>query len=206
MEGGDWLGWARRVQALAQNGLTYTDGLFDRERYRELHAISMRMLAAAGGTDPARMETLFAGESGYATPKVDVRGVVFRDGKILLVREVADGLWTLPGGWADAGLPPSAAVVKEIEEESGFATRAVKVLAVYDRELHGVPPLPWFVYKLFIRCEIEGGRARDSIETDAVGFFGAHEIPALSTGRVTSRQMARMFEHFRDPDLPTDFD
>jgi ADP-ribose pyrophosphatase YjhB (NUDIX family) len=202
----DWLGWARRIQALAQIGLTYTDGPFDRERYEELHRISMKMLAACGGTDPARVEALFAGETGYVTPKVDVRGVVFRGDRILLVREIEDGLWTLPGGWADAGDSPSRAVIKEIEEESGFIAEAVKVVAVYDRERHGVPPLPWHVYKLFIRCEIRGGSVRHSLETDGVDFFAEGEIPPLSAGRVTASQIRRMFEHQRDPGLATDFD
>jgi ADP-ribose pyrophosphatase YjhB (NUDIX family) len=202
----DWLGWARRVQALAQNGLTYTEGPFDRERYEELHRISMEMLAACGGTDPARIEALFDGETGYVTPKVDVRGVVFRGDRILLVREIEDGLWTLPGGWADAGDSPSHAVIKEIREESGFIVEAVKVLAVYDRDLHDVPPLPWHVYKLFIRCEIRGGSARHSLETDGVGFFAEEEIPPLSAGRVTASQIRRMFDHQREPALATDFD
>ena len=202
----DWLRWARRVQALAQNGLTYTEGPFDRERYQELHQISMEMLAAYGGTDPARIEALFEGETGYVTPKVDVRGVVFRDDRILLVRETEDGLWTLPGGWADAGDRPSRAVVREIEEESGFIVEAVKVLAVYDRESHDVPPLPWHVYKLFIRCEIRGGSARHSLETDGVGFFAEEEIPPLSVGRVTPSQIRKMLDHQREPERATDFD
>jgi ADP-ribose pyrophosphatase YjhB (NUDIX family) len=203
---GEHLRWARRIQAIAQNGLTYTSGPFDRVRYQELHAIAMEMLADIGGTDPARVETLFRGDTGYVTPKVDVRGVVFRDGRILLVRETEDGLWTLPGGWADAGQSPSQAVVKEIQEESGFLTEAVKILAVYDREHHGAPPLPWYVYKLFIRCEIQSGEARHSLETDGVDFFAEDAIPPLSHGRVMPSQIERMFRHLEEPDLPTDFD
>jgi ADP-ribose pyrophosphatase YjhB (NUDIX family) len=201
-----WLHWARRLQAIAQNGLTYTAGVYDRERYRELHAIAMEMLAASAGTDPAQMEKLFAGESGYVTPKVDVRGAVFRDARILLVREKEDGFWTLPGGWADAGESPSAAVVKEIREESGFDVEAVKVLAIYDREKHPVPPLPWHVYKIFIRCEIRGGAEMPGLETDAVAFFREGEIPPLSTGRVTAGQIEQMFRHLREPERAADFD
>ncbi|CAN5780886.1 NUDIX hydrolase [soil metagenome] len=200
------LRWTRRIQAIAQNGLTYTTGPYDRERYQELHGIAMEMLAEIGGTDPARVESLFRGDSGYVTPKVDVRGVVFRGDRILLVRETEDGLWTLPGGWADAGQRPSEAIVKEVREESGFLTEAVKVLAVYDRELHGAPPLPWYVYKLFIRCEMRGGEARHSLETDGVEFFAEDAIPPLSLGRVMPSQIRRMFRHREEPDLPTDFD
>lgn len=201
-----WLEWARRVAAIAQNGLTYTEGPFDRERYLELRRIAAEMMGAYSDTPPERVLDLFTHQTGYATPKVDVRGVVFHQGRILLVQEKEDGCWTLPGGWADAGETPAEAVTKEIREESGYLVRPVKLLAVYDRDRHGAPPLPWAVYKLFIACELTGGEAAHSIETSGVGFFAEDEIPPLSLGRVMPAQIRRMFEHLRDPHLPTDFD
>lgn len=201
-----WIEWVRRTQAIAQNGLTYTEGVFDRERYLELRRISAEMMAALGDADPDAVEELFARESGYTTPKVDVRGVVFESDRILLVREKDDGLWTLPGGWADSGESASHAVEKEVREESGYLVRAVKVLAILDRDSHGAPPLPWSVYKLFIRCELEGGGPAHGVETDGVGFFAEAEIPPLSLTRVVPSQITRMFEHYRDPHKPTDFD
>jgi ADP-ribose pyrophosphatase YjhB (NUDIX family) len=202
----NWLEWTRRIQAIAQAGLTYTEGPFDRERYHALQRIAAEMLAEHTGMDPVRSLGLFAGESGYPTPKVDVRGVVFRDDRLLLVREREDGLWTLPGGWADVGESPREAVEKEIREETGYHTRAVKLLAVWDRDRHGAPPLPWYVYKLAIRCELVGGEAADSIETEAAGFFAEDEIPPLSRGRIMPGQIARIFEHHRHPEWPTEFD
>lgn len=201
-----WDDWARQVQALAQEGLAYTEGPFDRVRYTKLRRIAAEMLAARGGGDPDEVEADLQLESGYPTPKVDVRGVVFRDDAILLVREASDGLWTLPGGWADGGDTPSKAVVREIREESGFETRALKLLALYDRDHQRHPPLQWPVYKLFILCELLGGEPTLSIETDAVGFFGLEEIPPLSTGRVMERQIRRMFELRDEPNAPTEFD
>jgi ADP-ribose pyrophosphatase YjhB (NUDIX family) len=137
-----------------------------------------------------------------------VRGVVFKDSKILLVKEVADyGRWTLPGGWADVNETPSQAVVKEVLEESGFETQAVKLLAVYDREKQGhIPPLPFHIYKLFFLCEIIGGSAYAHGETSAVAFFGEHEIPELSIARVNEKQLRWIFQHARNPEQPTDFD
>jgi ADP-ribose pyrophosphatase YjhB (NUDIX family) len=138
---------------------------------------------------------------------VDVRGVVFRDDKLLLVRERAEGKWTLPGGWADVCASPAENVVHEVYEESGFPTRATKILAVFDRSKHPYePPFAFHVYKLFLLCAITGGTARASAETDSVEFFGEKEIPELSLTRVTPAQIIRMFEHHRQPDLPTDFD
>lgn len=198
--------WARRIQAIAQNGLTYTEGAYDRERYEELTEIALEMLGAACDASPAELRGRLHLESGYVTPKVDVRGVVFSEGRILLVREAEDGLWTLPGGWADGGDTPAGAVEREIREESGYEARAVKLLGLYDRDNQGHPPLPWYVYKLFILCDLVGGEARTSLETTDVGFFGPDELPPLSTGRVLEHQIHRAFEHRSEPGLPTDFD
>lgn len=202
-----WLQWAQRLQAIAQNGITYAQDPFDLERYQQLRTIAAEMMAAGADVTVERIEQLFAAELGYATPKVDTRGVVFRDGALLLVREASDGRWSLPGGWADLYDAPSENVVREVFEESGFETRAVKLLAVFDRSRHPhVPVHPYRLYKMFFRCEIVGGAPRNSIETAGVDFFWEDALPELSIGRVTPGQIARMFEHDRNPDLPTDFD
>ncbi len=155
ISGGDrQLHWARRLQAMAQTGLTYCKDPYDIERYEALRGIAYEMLAAHSDAPVERVRDLFAGESGHATPKVDVRAVVFRDDAMLLVRERSDGRWTLPGGWADVGETPAEAVVREVYEESGYRTRAAKLLAVYDRDRHGHPPRPFYVYKLFFRCDL----------------------------------------------------
>lgn len=145
----------------------------------------------------------------YPTPKVDVRGVVFREGRILLVRELTDGRWALPGGWADVGESLAEAVVREVREESGYTTRAVKLLAVANlgRYQDGRPLRP-NIYKLFVRCELVSEEPGELIgaETGEAGFFAEDELPDLSAPRVTPAQLARLFEHGRDPDLPADFD
>jgi ADP-ribose pyrophosphatase YjhB (NUDIX family) len=202
----DWLEWAQRLQAIAQNGLTFSRDHFDIERYEALREIAAEILAAHSDVDVNLIRDLFAGHVGYATPKVDVRGVVFRDDAILLVKERSDGCWTLPGGWADVGDSPAEAVVREIAEESGYLTRAVKLLALYDRNKHGHPPIPDHAYKVFFLCEIIGGAPAESTETNGVGFFAEDELPSLSLTRVVPAQIARLFAHYRNPDLPADFD
>jgi ADP-ribose pyrophosphatase YjhB (NUDIX family) len=201
-----WLGWARRLNALAQTGLTFAENPYEIERYTAIRTIAAEMIAQGMGADAGRVLDLFASDAGYATPKVDVRGVVFQDGKILLVHERSDGLWTLPGGWADVGDSPADAVVREIREESGFETRATKLLALLDRNKHGHPPHVNHIYKIFIRCEIIGGSPTTSHEIQDVGFFAEDEIPELSLTRNVPAQIARMFEHYRQPELPADFD
>jgi ADP-ribose pyrophosphatase YjhB (NUDIX family) len=203
-----WLRWAKELQAIAQIGLAYPTGNhFDRERYERIREIAAEMMAAGGGMDKESLLGLFEREEGYATPKVDVRGVVFREDKILLVREVADGGWTLPGGWADVNESPKESVVREVREESGYEARPMKLLAVYDRSKHGhAPAFPYHVYKLFILCELTGGVARASVETNGVGFHGEDDLPELSVSRVTASQIRRFFEHRRHPEWPTEFD
>jgi len=201
-----WLDWARRLQAISQSGLTYALNEYDRERYEAVREIAAEMMAEGGAVAIAPVREMFAGQAGYATPKVDVRGVVIRDGRVLLVQEREDGGWTLPGGWADVGESPAGAVVRETREESGYETRAAKLLAVYDRDLHGHPPIPFHAYKLFFRCELIGGLPASSQETTAVDWFAEDALPPLSTTRVTAAQIHRWFEHNCHPDWPTDFD
>src|SRR5690625_5682768 len=119
--------------------------------------ISVEMLSKQTEVDQTIIKELFANESGYATPKVDVRAVVFKDNKILMVQEETDGAWALPGGWGDIGLSPSEVAVKEVQEESGFDVKAVKLIGILDKKLHPHPASPYHTYKLFIQCEITGG-------------------------------------------------
>jgi ADP-ribose pyrophosphatase YjhB (NUDIX family) len=201
-----WLEWAQKLQAIAQNGLTYSENPFDIERFHQVREITAEIMTTYSNVEHSYLLDLFTREVGYATPKVDVRAAVFQNDSILLVKERSDGCWTLPGGWADVGDSPSTAVVREVYEESGYQTRAVKLLAVYDRHKQGHPPFPFSAYKLFFQCEIIGGSPSSSIETEEVGFFPENGLPELSLGRVLPEQITRMFQHYRQLDLSTDFD
>jgi len=203
----NWLTWAKRLAALAQDGLTYSDNEYEIDRYNQIRQVAAEMMAAGFQLETRTFLDLFAREQGYATPKVDVRGAVFRDDKILLVREKIDGGWTLPGGWADPCQSPSEAVAREVFEESGFEVRVVKLAAVYDRSKHPhLPPMPFHLYKLFFLCEITSGAATESYETTGVDFFAEDPLPPLSISRTLPFQIARLFEHYRNRALPTDFD
>jgi ADP-ribose pyrophosphatase YjhB (NUDIX family) len=200
--------WARRLQAIAQSGLAYDPHVYDRERYEEVRRVAAEMLAATDGGDPERAERILALEAGHATPKIDVRGVVFRDGRILLVRERDGGGWSLPGGWADVGETPGQAVAREVREESGWDVRPVRLLGLYDRDRWGFPPHAWSVWKAFLLCELVGdaGAALGHETTDAA-FFARDALPEpLRFGDATARQIARCFEHLDHPEWPADFD
>jgi ADP-ribose pyrophosphatase YjhB (NUDIX family) len=206
----NWLEWARELQAIAQTGLTFCRDPYDRERYEAIRQLAARMFAARTDAPLERIEALFAGETGYATPKVDVRAAVFDDNDcVLMVRETSDGgRWTLPGGWADVNRTAAQNVVKETLEESGFDVEPLKLAAVWDRTKQGHTPHVFSCCKFFFVCALIGGRAAaTSHETSEVGWFHEANIPAeLSLERVLPQQIRRMFVHRRDPSLPTDFD
>jgi ADP-ribose pyrophosphatase YjhB (NUDIX family) len=165
------------------------------------------MMAAGSAAPLEPLERLFAQDVGYPTPKIDVRGAVFQGDEILLVREVSDGRWTLPGGWADVNQSAGECVEREIHEESGYQAKAVKLAAAWDSQRQGYAyPHPYTIYKLFFICELLGGEARASHETSEARFFPAAALPELSLGRVNAKQIARMFTHQREPSLPADFD
>ena len=202
-----WLKWAKQLQALSQNGLTYAQDPFDRERYEQIRHIAAEMMAEQAGVKIGDVLDLFVREKDYATPKVDVRGAVFRDGKILLVKERSDGKWALPGGWADVGESPSESVEREVWEESGFHVRPRRLAAVYDRGKHPHKPLMHYhIYKLFFICDIVGGQATTSTETEQVEFFEENNLPELSITKILPEQIAKMFEYYRRDDLPAYFD
>lgn len=202
-----WLQWATRIQAIAQTGLAYANDVYDRERYEELRELAGEILARYSDTPQRQVVDILHGETGYACPKVDVRGVVFDDaGRILLVKERQDGLWTLPGGWADIHESPAENVAKEIEQESGYTAVPERLLAVWDREKHDHPPSMFHTYKLFFLCRLTGGEARESLETEEAGFFSLDALPQLSLSRVNPGQIARLARLAADPKAATEFD
>ncbi|MFL6603828.1 MAG: NUDIX hydrolase [Steroidobacteraceae bacterium] len=202
------LQWARKVQAIAQNGLIFTQDAFDRERYEQLQELVTTILTSQLAITAEQLQGLWLGDEGYATPKIDVRGAVFDQDKVLLVRERSDGKWTLPGGWVDVGDAPSFAVEREIREESGYLARTIKLAALFDKNnpAHGHPPSILHIYKLFFLCELTGGAPATSNETDGVDFFPVGSLPPLSTGRATQSEIERLYQHHLNRGLPTDFD
>lgn len=201
-----WLGLARELHAIAQTGGHFTENTFDRLRYERLRVMATELMALGSGSAVERIADLFAQDVGYATPRVGARGAVFRDNRILLVREVTDGRWAMPGGWCDVNQSAGQCVEREIWEESGYTARAVKLAAVWERSRHGHSPYPFTIYKIFFICELTGGTPRPSVETSEIGFFDENRLPELSPGRNQPHQVRRMFAHYRDPGLPAEFD
>lgn len=197
---------ANSLLAISQNGLHFCKDPFDKERYEQIRKIAANIMSQKSSLSIEEIFNIYC-EHGYATPKLDVRGAVFKDNKILMVEERFEKVWSLPGGWVDINDSPSEAVCREIFEESGFTTKAVKLIALLDTNRHSHPPRLLHTYKLFFLCELLGGEKKESIETSAVDFFDKNKIPKnLSANRVTLTQIDLVYKHKHNPSLPTEFD
>jgi ADP-ribose pyrophosphatase YjhB (NUDIX family) len=202
-----WLPLLRGIAAQAENGLFFAKDPFDLERYAEIAKLARAAIADRTGSAPETIATLLEDEKGYITPKLDVRGGVFQGDRILLVREAADGLWALPGGYAEINLSPAEAIEAEIEQESGFIAKATRLVALLDRRRHHpVHPTLHHCFKLYFLCDIVGGSARGSVETLDVDFFAEDALPPLSPGRTNAPAIRRLFKHWRQPELAPEFD
>jgi len=199
------LDWIQRIQAIAQSGLAFSPNEYDRLRFEALRKLAAEMATYPDG-ELEQVSQVFVGEKGYATPKLIGRAAVIDQGKILMVRETMDGKWSLPGGWVDVGDSPAESIRREVLEETGLTVEVVKLAAVFDKLKHDHPPAPNHSYLVYFLCDLTGGELSTSVETSAVGWFSEDEIPEVSKGRVTTGQIARMFEHWRNPELPTEFD
>lgn len=200
-----WLAWAQEIFSLSQSGLTYSGNEYDRERYKRLQEITAEMIASQSTVSKESVLDSFSMQAGYITPKVDVRGAIIRDGKILLIQERADGNWAMPGGWADLGNAPASVAEREVWEESGFRVKAEKVVAVIDA--NRIEPMEFYqAYKIIFLCRLLDGEPRTSYETLAVDFFAPDHLPPLSVYRTNEAMLREVFAHVADPDRPTAFD
>ena len=200
-----WLGWAREIFSLSQSGLTYSGNQYDIERYRRLQAITAEIIENESNIAKEAALDSFSMQAGYITPKVDVRGAVVQDGKILLIQESADGKWAMPGGWADLGNSPASVAEREVWEESGFRVKAEKVVAVIDA--NRIEPMEFYhAYKIIFLCKLLDGEPRTSHETLAVDFFDPNHLPPLSINRTNETMLQEVFAHIENPNRPAVFD
>lgn len=202
---GKWLDWAVELQALAQAGLHYGKDPFDLERYERVREIAAEMLQDRTGLPLEKVKDLFCNDVGYQTPKLETRAAIFKEDKILLVRE-NDGTWSLPGGWVDVNISVKDNTVKEVREEAGLEVSADFVIAVQDREKHNRPIYAYKVCKIFVRCTVLGGSFQPNTETTGSGYFGLDELPELALEKNNAEQIAMCFEANRAKHWQTYFD
>lgn len=192
-----FLTWTKDLQSIAQAGLYYGKDVFDRERYEKIREISAQMMSEISDLDVGKVKDLFCNEIGYQTPKIDTRSAIFKNDRILLVRE-KNGTWSLPGGWCDYNVSVAENAVKETREESGFDVKAIRLIAVQDRAKHNSPLYPYGVCKMFFECSITGGEFKENSETTAVDFFTENSLPDLAIEKNNEEQLKMCFKAHRD--------
>lgn len=202
------LDFSREIQAISSTGLNFSKDPYDLQRFKQLNEIAAELIANHSLHSKEFVNRVFSAESGYITPKIDVRGALFAKNKILMVREQASGSWTLPGGYVDVNESLSQAVEREVLEESGFVVKAKKVAAIYDHRKHGYKAHLYHFYKIYLLCDLVGGRENTNIETSEVAYFAPSDLGLvpLDPGRITKEHVLRMFDHYSQPSLLTDFD
>jgi ADP-ribose pyrophosphatase YjhB (NUDIX family) len=201
-----WLTWAKELQAIAQAGLEYSKDKYDIERFQQIRNLSIEIISEYTGMDNSKVSDLFANESGYQTPKVDIRAAVFKGDKILMVKEQIDNKWSLPGGWADIGLSVSENIIKESMEEAGALVKPKRIIAVLDKAKHIDRISPYAIYKVFVECDYIEGKHQHNIETSEAGFFDIDNLPELSEGRNTRSQIQMCFKARREEAFEAVFD
>ena len=200
-----WLEWVKELQFIAQAGLTYTRDPFDEERFARIREIAAEMMSVQSGLPLEQVKDLFCNETGFQTPKLDTRAAIFKDNKILLVKE-NNGTWSMPGGWVDVLETVKSNTVKEVKEEAGLDVDAVRVIALHDRNLHNQPPYAYNVCKVFVLCEVKGGNFQANIETVGSGYFGLDELPPLAEEKNSYQQIEMCFTAYSDKSWQVEFD
>lgn len=200
-----WLEWAKELQFIAQTGLTYSKDPFDMERFERIREISAEIVAKHTDLPLEKVKDLFCNEEGFQTPKLDSRAAIFRDDKILLVKE-RNGTWSLPGGWVDVTETVKSNTIKEVKEEAGLDVETVRIIAVQDRNRHNHPIYAFNVCKVFILCEVIGGTFKPNIETTESRYFSLDEIPQLAEEKNSKAQIEMCFEAYHDNAWQVPFD
>ena len=201
-----WLKWAIEIQSLAQAGLTYTDNVYDIERYERLREIAAEIIEEKSNISFEKVKDLFCNENGYQTPKIDTRAAIFKDEKILLTHE-NNGTWSLPGGWCDVLESVASNTIKEVKEETGLDVETIKIIAVQDRNKHNKPIYAYGVCKIFVLCNVIGGEFVENIETTEIKYFSLDEIPNnLAEEKTNNEQIEMCFKAYKDEKWQTQFD
>ena len=189
-----WLDWAKRLQSIAQAGLTFGENSYDLDRYQQIRAVAVEIMHEYTGISSEKIRDLFTSETGYQTPKVDIRASVFKENKILMVREKIDGAWSLPGGWADINTSVSESAARECLEEAGATVKPRRIIAIHQADRHYDFPYPYTVYKIFVECELLENEFRENTETFEADFFLQGALPPLSMERNTREQIEMCFK------------
>lgn len=185
----------QRLLSITETGLAFSRDEFDRERYLELRQLLGHLLADWSDLDGKELAELLRPTDFYATPLIDVRAVLVRDGKVCLVKGKNEKTWALPGGFCEVGLSPKENIVKEVQEETGFNVSVSRLLAIFDTNKFQFQSKQYA--KLVFECQIEDGDFQPNTEIEDLAFFDIQSLPELSSKRTTKEQLEILWEIYQ---------
>lgn len=188
----DYFTQYKRLLSIAEAGLYYGKDVYDKERYQEIKELALHLMSTVVDQDAAALTLLTEKNEGYPTPKVDVRALIQKDEKILLVEDSLTKEWSLPGGYAEIGLTPRENIKKEVLEETGLLVEVKELRAIFDTNLRPDIPQVFQYYKLVFECEVLAGDFIKNSETSNSDYFALNELPKLSIKRTTKEQLEQL--------------
>ena len=188
----DYFAQYKRLLSIAEAGLYYGKDVYDKERYQEIKELALHLMSTVVDQDAAALTLLTENNEGYPTPKVDVRALIQKDEKILLVEDSLTKEWSLPGGYAEIGLTPRENIKKEVLEETGLLVEVKELRAIFDTNLRPDIPQVFQYYKLVFECEVLAGDFIKNSETSNSDYFALNELPKLSIKRTTKEQLKQL--------------
>lgn len=176
------------IQTIARNGLHYTDGSYDRERYERLLTLSTQTYGHVLAAPEKSIRQRFLAELGYITPKVGADAAIINDqGEILLMDRADGGGWCLPCGWVEPNETPAQTAMRETRKETGLEVVIRQLVGVFTR-MPGARNGPHTMIAVVHLCDVVGGALTLSHEGVALRYWPIDDVP---TWHATHERYAR---------------
>lgn len=167
-----------KMQSIAKIGKLFSTDLYALENYEMIEKLSREMLEKLNNEKLDRIN--YFERDIYPTPNIGVRVVIVEDNKLLMVKEIKEQKYSLPGGWCDVfeGIKDNAKA--EVLQEAGFEVEIGRLLAIFNHNSKLAFVKSISEYSVYVEAKIVAGQAKTSHETDEVKFVELDKITNLS--------------------------
>lgn len=172
---------ADELRSLACQGLRFTAGEYDRERYERILQASACLVAAVDGRPPEQVVRRYHDNLAHISPFLGADAAVLCDGKLLLIQRTDNSRWAMPGGYIEVGETAADAAQRELWEEAQVRGHAVRLLGIFDSRIwksHTKAQL----YHIIFLVEVDGSEPTPGSEALDTRFFAEDNLPPLSPG------------------------
>ena len=184
-----------KIHSIAKIGMVYSRDPYAIANYEEINELTKAMLEKFMDVSFER-PSMFSRDI-YPTPNVSVRTIIFDDqNRVLLVKEVKDGCYSLPGGWCDLYESPSEAAIKECYQEAGAKVMITGLVGILNRTpIKGPQAIP--EYMIVFKGEVMGSLDQVGFETSEASWFPLDDLPEISI-KVTKEEVKKVIEAARN--------